>query len=208
MKALQNTILRATGLAALLAFLAPAPLAAPFPWDDDEDKDKEEEEEAEEEEDKDRWYAIRGGDVYTGTGAVLRGATVLSKNGKIEEIGYDLYLPEETEVLDATGYRVYPGLVAVQGTTRISRGLFAAEFAAEPSLEHSHDHGHGDDGEDPHATDPLHPDDDWEEAAKRAFADDESTPGGADGPSAADEQVAADRDDRPEFEHSFDPFSS
>jgi imidazolonepropionase-like amidohydrolase len=65
------------------------------------------------EEGEERWFAIVGGDVHTGTGAVLRGATVLARNGKIREIGYDVHVPTEAKVLDAKGYRVYPGLVAI-----------------------------------------------------------------------------------------------
>ncbi|MBL8863704.1 MAG: amidohydrolase family protein [Planctomycetes bacterium] len=60
-----------------------------------------------------RWFAIQGGDIYTGTGAVLRGATLLAKNGRIHAIGYDLDVPPEAKTLDARGYRLYPGLVAI-----------------------------------------------------------------------------------------------
>ena len=70
---------------------------------DDKDKEKEEE----------RWFAVTNGDVYTGTGEHLRGATVLARNGKIKSIGYDIDLPPDTKVLDANGLRVYPGLVAI-----------------------------------------------------------------------------------------------
>jgi imidazolonepropionase-like amidohydrolase len=77
------------------------------------------EEEAEEDSKEERWFAIAGADVHTGTGAVLRGATILSRNGVIKEIGYDPILPDGTEVLDATGFRAYPGLVAIS-----SNGLF------------------------------------------------------------------------------------
>ncbi|MBL4770057.1 MAG: amidohydrolase family protein [Planctomycetes bacterium] len=88
--------------------------------DDDKKKDKEDDDEAEEEEeDKTRWHAIVGGDIYTGTGAVLKNATLLSKDGVIVELGYDVWIPEEAEVLDATGFRVYPGVVAIAST-----GLF------------------------------------------------------------------------------------
>jgi hypothetical protein len=86
--------------------------------------------EQEEEEPADEWFALQGGDVYTGTGAILRGATVLSKNGKIDEIGYDLFIPEEAEVLDVSGYRVYPGLVAVE-----SRGLFGGSSDLANSVD-------------------------------------------------------------------------
>ncbi len=79
--------------------------------DTDQDED--------EAEDKDRWYAVVGGDIYTGTGAVLKGATLLSHNGRIVQIGYNVDIPESAEVLSATGYRVYPGIVAIAST-----GLF------------------------------------------------------------------------------------
>lgn len=71
---------------------------------------------------EDRWYAVVGGEVHTGTGAVLRGATVLSKNGKITAIGYDLDIPPEAKKLDATGLLVYPGIVATstQGVVSLS----------------------------------------------------------------------------------------
>lgn len=86
------------------------------------------EEGAKKDDEKDAKYlAIVGGDVYTGTGAVLRGATLLSRNGKIAEIGYDVYVPPEAETIDAHGLRVYPGLVALGATTRLSVGLGSAE---------------------------------------------------------------------------------
>jgi hypothetical protein len=92
------------------------------------------------EEEGDKYMAIVGGDIYTGTGEVLRGATLLSKNGKIEEIGYELYLPEDCEQVQAHGMRLYPGLVALSATTRLTQGTFAAglelhEF--EPHDEHA-----------------------------------------------------------------------
>jgi imidazolonepropionase-like amidohydrolase len=66
-----------------------------------------------EEEGEERWFAVQNGDVYTGTGEVLRGATLLAKNGKIHAIGYDLDIPPDAKTLDAKGYRLYPGLVAI-----------------------------------------------------------------------------------------------
>ena len=69
--------------------------------------------EPEEEDGVERWFAILNGEVHTGTGAVLRGATVLARNGRITEIGYDVFVPEDAKSLDARGMRVYPGLVAI-----------------------------------------------------------------------------------------------
>ena len=93
---------------------------------------------ADEEEPKqtDEYLAIVGGDVFTGTGEVLRGATLLSKNGKIEEIGYELWLPEGTEEVDARGMRVYPGLVALSATTRLSQGTFAPGLQVHEYVPH------------------------------------------------------------------------
>lgn len=62
---------------------------------------------------EEKWFAVLNGDIYTGTGEVLRGATLLAKNGKIHSIGYDLYVPPDAKTLDAKGYRLYPGLVAI-----------------------------------------------------------------------------------------------
>ncbi len=113
--------------AALLALFAVAPFAGVKAQDQGAESKPEESKDAKKDEKKeDRWFAVVGGDVYTGTGAVLRGATVLSKNGKIEKIGYDVYMPAETKKLDAKGYRVYPGLVAIssQGLLGSSSGDF------------------------------------------------------------------------------------
>ena len=87
-----------------------------------EEPEAEAEEEADEPEPEDRWFAVTGGDVYTVTRGMLRGATVLAKNGKIHEIGYDIVVPEEADRIDATGLRVYPGLIACN-----SRGIVGNE---------------------------------------------------------------------------------
>lgn len=106
----QRFTMAAFGVVALFTAAAPA---MGFFSDDEPEKDP------------DRYLAIVGGDIYTGTGEVLRGATMLSKNGKIEEIGYELFLPEGTEEVDAIGMRVYPGLVALRATSRLTQGSFA-----------------------------------------------------------------------------------
>jgi imidazolonepropionase-like amidohydrolase len=98
---------------------------------------------------EERWYAIVGGDVHTGLGGVLRGATVLARNGRIREIGRDLVLPEGTEVLDASGLRVYPGLVALDATSRISGGLSGPtpeDEAAEQGIDLHHGLERGSEG--------------------------------------------------------------
>ena len=85
-------------LSLLLVAAPPAVLRAAASPDEDEKKEAEEkddEKDDEEDEEKDAWFAVVGGDVHTGTGAVLRDATVLAKNGTIEEIGYEVHLPED-----------------------------------------------------------------------------------------------------------------
>ncbi len=199
----------AAALAGLLTLSAPAAVARPRAAQDGgeaaaagEGAKTDEKEADKKKEEEERWFAIVGGDVHTGTGGVLRGATVLSKNGKIEELGYDVILPEGTEQLDATGFRVYPGLVAVSASTRITRGMFSAEELL-PEPEQEEEEGGTE------LSDPLHPDDDWAAAAHpdRA-ADDTPAPdeaaGAADDPPAP---AAKKRPERPDFENSFDPYS-
>jgi len=124
MKHIKSTL---TATLALFAFAAPV-WPAPVSLDDDE-KDEEEAEPIPEE-DKDSYFLLENAEIHTGTGEVLRDASLLAKNGKIVEIGYDLevpgrdyYLdvPEEkvdfrVEILDAQGMRVYPGLVSISSS--------------------------------------------------------------------------------------------
>ena len=161
-----------------------------------------------------KYFAIVGGDVYTGTGAVLRGATLLARNGKITEIGYDVFVPEKAEKIDAHGLRVYPGLIALDATGRVTAGLTAAEGpgAAEGGGA-AVDEAPGEPGEmrwdggllplpvkkllaDRTHTDPLH-----------AAAPDE----GADAPARAPSELQADEggdEQKSEIEDTFDPFNS
>lgn len=71
---------------------------------------------------EDKWTAVVGGDIHTGTGEVLRGATILGKNGKIEAIGYDLEIPKDAKVFKVDGMRVYPGLVAISSQGLLGNG--------------------------------------------------------------------------------------
>lgn len=81
---------------------------------------------------EDRWFAVLNGDIHTGTGEVLRGASLLAKNGKIEKIGYDLDLPKDTKTLDAKGYRVYPGLVAISSQGLMGNAASDFEDTIDP----------------------------------------------------------------------------
>src|SRR5262245_16947325 len=62
---------------------------------------------------KSRVLAVVGGDVYTVTREVIRGGTVLVKDGKILRVGQDIPVPEGATVLDAKGKYVTPGFVAL-----------------------------------------------------------------------------------------------
>ena len=86
----------------------------PSPSQDEESVDEtEKKEEKKKEPPKDRYFAVTGAVVHTVTDGDRYGTTILSKNGKIVEIAGSVDLPDDTEVLDATGYHLYPGLVAV-----------------------------------------------------------------------------------------------
>lgn len=96
----------------------------------------EESEESEESEPADEYLLLRGGDVFTGTGEVLRGADLLAKNGVIEAVGYDFFVPDEAEVVDVRGLRLYPGMVALSASSRITEGAFApADAVDEPGYD-------------------------------------------------------------------------
>lgn len=137
---MSNPALRSSALLALSAALALASVAgaqsrptrpkrpAPTPTKKDEKKKKKDKK-------PDRFFAVHAGQVFTVSGGVLRDVTILSKNGKIVEIGRDLDLPKKTEVLDAKRYRVYPGLVAynsfgiVGGMPADSTDVYSLEMA-------------------------------------------------------------------------------
>ena len=107
-----------------------AALLAAQPLHAQKDDEKKGGEEQENEGETEEWFCVRGGDVHTGTGALLRGATILAKDGRITEIGYDVEVPEEAEVLDATGMSIYPGLVAFS-----SGGLLGGSSDLEDSVD-------------------------------------------------------------------------
>jgi imidazolonepropionase-like amidohydrolase len=88
--------------------------------------------ESEEKDGEERWFAILNGEVHTGTGAVLRGATVLARNGKIQEIGYDVVVPPDAKTLDARGLLVYPGIVAVSSQGLIGSASSDLEDTVDP----------------------------------------------------------------------------
>lgn len=99
----------AGGLCVHAAQLGPKP----GPPTDAKKSDARKDEKTEPEKPKTRYFAVTGAVVHTITGPTLHGPTVLCKNDKIVALGYDVAIPKEAEVLDAEGFHLYPGLVAV-----------------------------------------------------------------------------------------------
>ncbi|MCB9854913.1 MAG: amidohydrolase family protein [Phycisphaerales bacterium] len=71
---------------------------------------------------EDSYFALVGGIVHTIAGPDMRGATILSKNGRIIDIGYRVEIPKDAEILDVKGYHVYPGIVACE-----ARGMVGSD---------------------------------------------------------------------------------
>lgn len=67
--------------------------------------------------------AIVGGDVYTVTREIIRGGTVLLKDGKITAVGLDLPVPDGAKIIDAKGKTVTPGFVALSASNLAVRSL-------------------------------------------------------------------------------------
>ncbi len=55
--------------------------------------------------------AIKGGKIYTISNGVIDNGTILIENGKITKVGKRVKIPEDAEVIDASGKVVMPGLV-------------------------------------------------------------------------------------------------
>lgn len=68
-------------------------------------------------------YAITGGRVHRVSGPPLESATVIIRNGLIEQVGTNITPPIDATVIDAKGEHVYPGLI----DALTSIGLPAAE---------------------------------------------------------------------------------
>ncbi|QDU65060.1 amidohydrolase family protein [Engelhardtia mirabilis] len=140
MKILPTFLLAPAALALGGICSALTPGFAPTGFLDDDEEDEAAVAEEVEEEEGPHWLLLEGGDIFTGTGAVLRGADLLSKDGIIEEIGYDFWVPEDAERIDCSGLRLYPGMVALSATSRVTQGSFAPAGEVEqpgydPSLD-------------------------------------------------------------------------
>lgn len=62
------------------------------------------------------YLAVVGGDIYTVTDGMIARGALLAKNGRIMKVGKRVRIPKGARIIDATGMRVYPGLIAVDSS--------------------------------------------------------------------------------------------
>ena len=74
-------------------------------------------------------YAIRNARVFTATGAPIAGATIVVRNGVIEDVGASVAIPPDALVTDGTGLNVYPGLIDMANSAPLESGGGAAPQA-------------------------------------------------------------------------------
>jgi imidazolonepropionase-like amidohydrolase len=75
---------------------------------------------------------VTGGTIHTITGDVITGGMLLFDKGKIVSVGRDLDTPPGTEVFDASGKHIYPGLIlsrSTLGITEIGRISVSTDIA-------------------------------------------------------------------------------
>ncbi|MSR74599.1 MAG: hypothetical protein EXS14_03895 [Planctomycetes bacterium] len=83
-----------------------------------------------------KWVAIKGATIHTVSGPVLLDATILLKDTKIADVGRDISIPADAEVIDGRGKHVCPGFVAIAAKgplgLRNSSGKEKAEHRFDP----------------------------------------------------------------------------
>ncbi|MEE9442405.1 MAG: amidohydrolase family protein [candidate division Zixibacteria bacterium] len=55
---------------------------------------------------------LKGGNLHTISNGLMENTDILFENGRIANIGTNLTLPDNTEIIDVTGKEVYPGIIA------------------------------------------------------------------------------------------------
>jgi len=78
--------------------------------------------EDEDAEDGDRYLVFTNAEIHTVSGGVITNGTIVCKNNVIHALGRSVEIPENAEVIDVAGHRVYPGLVAAQSTGILGGG--------------------------------------------------------------------------------------
>jgi len=64
--------------------------------------------------------AIRNARVYPVSGPPVDGANIVLENGRIQAVGVGVAIPGGAQVIDATGLRVYPGMIDANTTTGLT----------------------------------------------------------------------------------------
>jgi hypothetical protein len=59
--------------------------------------------------------AIRGGEVHTMEGETWKPGTILIQGGSIIAVGDDVMVPGDAEIIEASGFILYPGFIAASG---------------------------------------------------------------------------------------------
>lgn len=76
---------------------------------------------------KEKALVVRGGDIHTVTQGVIRRGVIVIRDHKIEAVGRDVEIPEDAEIIDATGMQITPGFVCIDvsrlGVGRSSSGV-------------------------------------------------------------------------------------
>jgi imidazolonepropionase-like amidohydrolase len=75
---------------------------------------------------------IKGGKILTISGEDIEDGIILIKNGKISEVGKNIGIPEEVEVIDAAGKWILPGLIEAH-TTLGARSRYSGSNTDETS---------------------------------------------------------------------------
>ncbi|MAX40432.1 MAG: hypothetical protein CME33_28155 [Gimesia sp.] len=72
-------------------------------------------------------FALTGARVVTQPGTVLEKATVLIRDGLIEDVGTDLKIPLDADVIDCTGLVIYPGFVDAGSSELLNKEIKAPQ---------------------------------------------------------------------------------
>jgi len=56
-------------------------------------------------------FALTNASIQTVTDGIISNGTVIIRNGKIEDVGVDVKVPQDAEVIDCKGLWIYPGMI-------------------------------------------------------------------------------------------------
>ncbi len=93
-----------------------------------EDDKKKDDEKAKADKEKAAVLVVKGGDIQTVTGGVIRQGIIVIRDGKIDAMGADVEIPDGATVIDATGKRLTPGFIALN-VSRLGLSSTSGELA-------------------------------------------------------------------------------